>query len=111
MPLDKKSKYPRKSRPGAEYAGMRRSSAGAGAPVSRAARMLDLTEDERELLEATEALVIDGAGRECFRGLNIAESLEFLTLRRLGLDNGDDDFLRLIELGDRHAASQQRTLS
>lgn len=111
MPLDKKSKYPRKSRPGAEYAGLRRSPAGAGAPVSRTARLLDLTEEERELLEATEALVIDGAGRECFRGLTIAESLEFLTLRRLGLDNGDDDFLRLIELGDRHAASQQRTLS
>ena len=34
-----------------------------------------------------------------------------LRSRRLGLDNGDDDFLRLIELGDRHAASQQRTLS
>ncbi|ODT21129.1 MAG: hypothetical protein ABS35_18110 [Kaistia sp. SCN 65-12] len=110
MPLDKKPKVPRKPRVGADYAGLRRPPAGAGG-VNRGARMLDLTEEEREMLEATEALVIDGAGRECFRGLNIAESLEFLTLRRIGLDNGDDDFLRLIELGDRHAASQQRTLS
>lgn len=110
MPLDKKPKVPRKPRAGADYAGLRRPPAG-GAGVNRGARMLDLTEEEREMLEATEALVIDGAGRECFRGLNIAESLEFLTLRRIGLDNGDDDFLRLIELGDRHAASQQRTLS
>lgn len=111
MPLDKKSKYPRKPRPGGGYAGMRRSPSGSGGQVSRSARMLELTDEERAYLEATEALVVDGAGRECFRGLSIAESLEFIALRRHGLDNGDQDFLRLIELGDRHAASQNRTLS
>ncbi|WP_018182475.1 hypothetical protein [Kaistia granuli] len=110
MPLEKKPKFPRKSQLGGDFAGMRRTPGGGGS-VSRNPRLLDLTDDERERLEATDALVIDGAGRECFRGLSIAESLEFLTLRRHGLDNSDADFLRLIELGDLHAASQNRTLS
>lgn len=110
MPLDKKPKLPRKPRLGADYAGMRRPPAAGGA-VSRGARRLDLSDEERAAFEATDALVFDGAGRECFRGLTIAESLEYLALRRLGLDNGDADFLRLIELGDRHAAGQRRTLS
>ncbi|BCP56059.1 hypothetical protein K32_46760 [Kaistia sp. 32K] len=110
MSLEKKPKFPRRPLAGGDYASLRRTPAG-GAGVSRPLRQLELTEEERERLEATEALVVDGAGRECFRGLTIAESLEFLTLRRLGLDNSDADFLRLIELGDLHAASQNRTIS
>jgi hypothetical protein len=109
MPLDKKPKLPRKPR-GMNYAGMRRPPAASGA-VSRGARLLDLCDEERAAFEASDVLVFDGAGRDCFRGLTIAESLEYLALRRLGLDNDDGDFLRLIELGDRHAASQKRTLS
>lgn len=108
MPLEKKPKLPIKPILSEEFASLRRTPDGSGGSVNRSVRLLELTTEERERLEATDALIIDGAGRECFRGLSIAESLEFLTLRRLGLSNEDSDFLRLIELGDLHAASQSR---
>jgi hypothetical protein len=107
MPLDKKPKFPRRTRQVADLSVWR----DPAVPVVGAVRLLELTEEERALLLAVDALVIDEAGRECFRGLTISESLEFLELRRLGLANGDADFMRLIELGDRHAASQVRNLS
>lgn len=71
-------------------------------------RLLDLTAEEREALQQAKALEIDAAGRECFRGLNIAESLEFLALRRVGLDNDDRRFLKLVQLGDLHEAAMKR---
>jgi len=71
-------------------------------------RLLDLTAEEREALQQGKALEIDAAGRECFRGLNIAESLEFLALRRVGLDNDDRRFLKLVQLGDQHEAALKR---
>lgn len=90
---------------------MRRATAAtAGTPVSRPVRLLELTVKEREEAERDNVLVIDSAGRECFRGLTIAESLDYLTLRRTGLDNDDQNFLKLVLLGDLHAAAQKRFL-
>jgi len=109
MSLGKKTRLPRKpTPPPAAFPDMRRT-AGAGAePASRPVRLLDLTAEERAELEQANALVIDGVGRECFRGLSIAESLEFLELRRIGLDNDDQSFLKLVLLGDLHEAAQRR---
>ncbi|WP_380224545.1 hypothetical protein [Kaistia terrae] len=108
MSLGKKSKLPRKpTPPAAAFADPRRAAAPSGS-TSRPVRYLELTVEERDRLEPAQALVIDGAGRECFRGLTIAESLEFLTLQRIGLDNDDQRFLKLVLLGDLHEAAQIR---
>ncbi|MCX5520899.1 hypothetical protein OSH10_20875 [Kaistia defluvii] len=110
MSLGKKTRLPRKpTPPPAAFSDMRRvAGSGAAEAASRPVRLLDLTVEERAELEQANALVIDGAGRECFRGLSIAESLEFLELRRIGLDNDDQSFLKLVLLGDLHEAAQRR---
>lgn len=110
MSLDKKTTFPPKPNLASTFAETRRATATAGAPTSRPVRLLDLTAEEREELERAQALVIDSVGRECFRGLTIAESLEFLTLKRIGLDNDDQNFVKLVLLGDLHEAAQKRFL-
>lgn len=107
MSLDKKTRLPHKPNLASTFAEARRVTAAAGTPTSRPVRLLDLTAEEREELEQGQALVIDSVGRECFRGLTIAESLEFLTLKRVGLDNDDQNFLKLVLLGDLHEAAQK----
>jgi len=111
MSLEKKTKLPKKPTPPVAAFAERRPGAAAAEPNHRPVRFLELTVEEREELEQAQALVIDAVGRECFRGLTIAESLEFLTLRRLGLDNDDQNFLKLVLLGDLHEAAQKRFLT
>lgn len=109
MSLGKKTKLPKKPTPPvAAFTDTRRPGVAAAEPNHRPVRLLELTVEERDELEPQQALVIDAVGRECFRGLTIAESLEFLTLRRLGLDNDDQNFLKLVLLGDLHEAAQKR---
>jgi hypothetical protein len=56
-----------------------------------------------------DALVFDPDGNECLRGLAHAESIDYLELGRRFLENDDRAFLRMIELGDRHAAALIRS--
>lgn len=69
---------------------------------------LGLSDAERGRFEAANALIFDANGEECLMGLGRAESLDYLALSRRGLDNDDADFLRYIELGDRHAAALKK---
>jgi hypothetical protein len=110
MPLYKKPKLPRTSPQGGHIAGLGAPLA-AGASLDCLARRLELGAEERASFELADALVLDATGRECLRGLSADESLEFVELSRRGLDNGDADFLRLVELGDRIASNRVRPLS
>lgn len=67
---------------------------------------LPLTEAERRHYIA-EDFTFDPSKAECFRGLTRAESLDYIDLQRSGLDNDDAAFLRLIQLGDRHASAMR----
>lgn len=69
------------------------------------ANLLPLLDVERSRFQRDGALTLDVDGRECLRGLNREESIEYLDLARRGLDNDDGAFLRYILLGDRHAAA------
>lgn len=66
---------------------------------------LPLDDAARERFLAADGLTVDVDGHECLRGLTRAESFEYLSLDRVGLDNDDAAFLRYILLGDRHAAA------
>ncbi len=68
--------------------------------------LLPLSPAERRHYAAAD-FAYDAAGVECFRGLSHAESLDYITLQRIGLDNDDAAFLRLIQLGDRHASAMR----
>ncbi|MBZ9938002.1 hypothetical protein LB518_17015 [Mesorhizobium sp. BR1-1-16] len=67
---------------------------------------LPLTKAERSHYVAAD-FVFDHTGVEHFRGLNRLESLDYIDLQRVGLDNDDEAFLRLIQLGDRHASAMR----
>ena len=71
-----------------------------------AAMQLPLTKLERSHYTAAD-FAYDAAGLENFRGLSRAESLDYMLLQRVGLDNDDASFLRLIGLGDRHASAMR----
>ncbi len=93
---------------------LRRTSAMAGRAIAmlrpkqaRAAiTPLPLTKLERGHYSAAD-FAYDAAGVESFRGLSRAESLDYMMLQRVGLDNDDAAFLRLIGLGDRHASAMR----
>ncbi len=68
--------------------------------------LLPLSAAERGHYAAAD-FAYDASGVECFRGLSHAESLDYIALQRTGLDNDDDAFLRLIQLGDRHASAMR----
>lgn len=68
--------------------------------------LLPLTEAERSHYVAAD-FAYDHAGVEYFRGLSRLESLDYIDLQRVGLDNDDEAFLRLIQLGDRHASAMR----
>lgn len=67
---------------------------------------LPLTDAERRHYARAD-FAYDASGVESFRGLNRAESLDYIELQRIGLDNDDTAFLRLIQLGDRHASAMR----
>jgi len=67
---------------------------------------LPLTDAERRHYASAD-FSYDASGVESFRGLNRAESLDYIELQRVGLDNDDAAFLRLIQLGDRHASAMR----
>ena len=67
---------------------------------------LPLTERERRHYVAAD-FAYDASGIESFRGLSRLESIDYIDLQRVGLDNDDGAFLRLIELGDRHASAMR----
>ncbi len=74
--------------------------------ASAAATALPLTAIERGHYSPAD-FAYDATGVESFRGLNRAESIDYIMLQRVGLDNDDAAFLRLIGLGDRHASAMR----
>jgi hypothetical protein len=73
--------------------------------IALEAAPLPLEEAERMYFQRSGGLSVDLDGKECLRGLSRSESMEYIRLHRLGLDNDDASFLRYILLGDRHTVA------
>ena len=63
---------------------------------------LQLSPAEREHLEGSRGLTIDVDGDETLRGLNLAESIEYLDLRKRQGPRDSKTRLRFLELHERY---------
>ena len=77
--------------------------------IALEAAPLPLEEAERMYFQRSGGLSVDLDGKECLRGLNRSESMEYIGLHRRGLDNDDASFLRYILLGDRHTVATAKS--